>query len=135
VKTLMALTLSVLLIGALAATKTIAAEEKSQAIGQETYTLYQFKGRSKAVALLNKRIKADSRFKEQGCEDIGKHESRYVCKKNDANTQILFQASVTSGVQLDALTTACPTGCVYTHCPPPSGPYRCCNTTTYQPCT
>lgn len=30
--------------------------------------------------------------------------------------------------------TACPTGCALMNCPPPSGPIKCCNTTTLQPC-
>lgn len=28
----------------------------------------------------------------------------------------------------------CPAGCQMMACPPPSGPVRCCNTKTYQPC-
>lgn len=34
----------------------------------------------------------------------------------------------------EAAPLGCPTGCALMACPPPSGPVRCCNTTTHQAC-
>lgn len=112
-----------------------AAEEKARSEGQETYTLYKFKASSKAIVeQLDKRMRGDSRFKDQGCESISKKSPRYVCKKNDATTQALFATGVSNDAILDTRTAACPAGCGFMRCPPPTGPYKCCNQTTYQPC-
>ncbi|HNA29974.1 MAG TPA: hypothetical protein PLL19_09425 [Thiobacillaceae bacterium] len=101
---------------------------------QETFTLYQYQAGSLTLQRLDRDLQADPRFKEQGCETIGKKTPRYYCAKNDAGTQGLFGSRVGKGIRLNATTAACPTGCAYMRCPPPLGAYKCCNQTTYQPC-
>lgn len=133
-KSMTALISSLLLGVFLVASLAHAAEEKAPPEGQETFTLYQYQAGSKALAQLHKQIQGDSRFKEQGCEAIGKRAPRYICKKNDAATQALFAAGVSKTVQLNASTAACPTGCSFMRCPPPAGPWKCCSQTTYKPC-
>ena len=54
-------------------------------------------------------------------------------------TQMAFlgknlSAIVSPAAAGDSSEPGCPTGCVLMACPPPSGPVKCCNTTTYQPC-
>lgn len=133
-KSMTALVSSLLLGVFLFASSAYAADEKLRPEGQETYTLYKYKATSKTLKQLDKQTRADSRFKEQGCEAIGKQAPRYFCKKNDATTQALFAAGISKDVSLDASMAACPTGCSYMRCPPPVGPYKCCSQTTYKPC-
>ena len=137
-KRMMILALSLLMSGALLGPLSSAAEEKPASGGDPAFTLYQFKGSAKSLSTLDKKIQADERFKQLGCEKItsprDKRAPKYFCKQNDATTQSLFSGGVQSGVELNSTLGVCPTGCLYTRCPPPSGPYKCCNTTTWQPC-
>lgn len=138
-KSTMILALSLILTGTLYGGMAGAAEGNAASGNETAFTIYQFKGSSKALSTLDKKIRADERFKQQGCEKItpsrAKNTPSYVCKQNDANTLSLFGSGVQSGVELNSTMAVCPTGCLYLRCPPPSGPYKCCNTTTFQPCT
>lgn len=115
-----------------------AASEPQAGAGGETVTLYQFKGGSKVLKQLDQQIQADSRFQQQGCAKLapakGVRGPSYTCKLNDATTQGLFSAGVQSGVQMQTTSVVCPTGCVYYRCPPPQGPWACCNYSTWQYC-
>lgn len=114
------------------------AAEPAPATGSESFTLYQFAGSSKALGMLDEQIQKDPRFKELGCErtNAGKSKQapKYVCKQNTGRAYELFMSGVKSGIKMNSSATACPTGCVFTRCPPPSGPYKCCNTSNWQPC-
>ncbi len=136
--TLKSLALFLLLITALAGQSMAESTQASPPTDQQTFTLYQYKGASKHLGNLDKQLQADARFKEQGCEKVSastrKRAPSYVCKLNDAKTLSLFNAGVGGGVQLNATTSICPTGCSYMRCPPPIGIYRCCNNTNFQPC-
>lgn len=124
--------LSLLLSMFMLASSALSADVKPRP--EESYTLYQYKASPKAIELLDKQLRLDSRFKEQGCEAIGKRAPRYVCKKNDAATQDMFAAGVGKDVRLNTVMAVCPAGCQYMRCPPPLGPYACCNQTTFMPC-
>lgn len=119
------------------ATAPMAAEPAPPA-GGETFTLYEFAGSGKALGMLDEQLQKDPRFKEMGCERANagksKHAPKYVCKQNNGRAYELFMSGVNSGVRMNSTAGACPTGCVYTRCPPPSGPYKCCSTSTWQPC-
>lgn len=130
-------TLLACLVGLALAPAAMAAEP-APAVGGESFTLYEFVGSSKALGPLDEQLQKDPRFKELGCErtNAGKNKQapKYLCKQNNGRAYELFMSGVKGGVKLNSSAAACPTGCVFTRCPPPSGPYKCCNTTTWQPC-
>lgn len=105
---------------------------------KEAFTLYEYHGAGEALGQVMKYVESDPRFKELGCErtSTGKsgRASRYLCKQNTGATYEFFLSGLRKEVQLNSSSGVCPTGCYLIRCPPPSGPYKCCNPTTYQPC-
>ena len=63
---------------------------------------------------------ADSQPTQKTTKKARKHKKK---KKAESKSSVTAAPAIT-----------CPTGCAVMHCPPPGGPYECCNTKTYSPC-
>lgn len=102
----------------------------------------QLKGKAKDVAALTEQLKQDKSFQDASCSV--KSKSKVHCDQAsgalleflDANAGKVRWSIAGAAAAKQAMKAGgmCPPGCTYTNCPPPGGPARCCNTTTWQPC-
>lgn len=111
----------------------------------QTGVTIELKGESAKLSAVLAEIEKETAYKEADCatkpaKKSAKKASISCSKADGALLTILSKNAQTVRWSISAAATraaapmACPTGCALMNCPPPSGPWQCCNTATHKPC-
>lgn len=138
-------------VSAWAADSTIAPRTQEQSghatrsiLAADTGVSIKLNGPAKDIAALAADLEKDAVYNKAGCSSApgkkSKTRAAIKCAKPDSALMEFLTKNAPAGVSWSISAAAgepvaaCPSGCVLTNCPPPSGPIKCCNTTTFQPC-
>lgn len=113
-----------------------------------TGVVIELKGPAKSVAALVADLEKDKAYQDAACSPGRKSgkAAKIACAQADSALMAFLGKNAPAKVRWSISSTAtpattksvtplgCPTGCALMNCPPPGGPYRCCNTKTYAPC-
>ena len=91
------------------------------------------------VSVLVAKLEKDAVYKAAGCgtADTSKGPTKIDCAKGDSGLMGFLSKNAPPSVMWSVtslIERKCATGCSFMHCPPPSGPMVCCNTSTFQAC-
>lgn len=111
-----------------------------ESIGWAGVTI-ELKGPDQSVAALAAKLEKDPVHKAASCGPAKAAEgaTKTDCARADSGLMAYLSKNELATVQWSISSSdaggRCPVGCVYMHCPPPTGPVVCCNTATYKACS
>ncbi len=102
----------------------------------------ELKGSAESVSTLVAGLEKEAVYKDAACSTVPAKKSgktaRISCDKADSGLMDFLTKNAPATVQWSISSVPavgkCLPGCATMHCPPPGGPVRCCNTTTYAAC-